>query len=67
MAQRARRQYPDAVSHVMLRGNGGQDIFFDESDRLRFYGLLDEGAKQFDVRISALCMMSNYSDGVGSA
>lgn len=40
MARRARIPYPRAIYHVMLRGNGGQDIFFDEADRIRFYELL---------------------------
>jgi len=30
----------------MLRGNGGQDIFFDEPGRIRFYDLLEEGVKR---------------------
>jgi REP element-mobilizing transposase RayT len=54
MARRRRIHYPGAVYHVMLRGNAGQDIFFDESDRIRFYDLLEEGVKRFDVRIAAL-------------
>jgi len=28
----------------MLGGNGGQDIFSDESDRIRFYDLLEESS-----------------------
>jgi len=60
MARRERIHYPGAVYHVMLRGNGGQDIFFDESDRIRFYDLLEEGVKRFDVRMLALCLMSNH-------
>jgi putative transposase len=60
MAQRARIHYPGAVYHVMLRGNGGQDIFVDKSDRIRFYEQLGEGVKRFDVRIPALCLMSNH-------
>jgi len=51
MARRARIHYPGAVYHVMLRGNGSQNIFFDESDRIRFYDLLAEGVKRFDVHI----------------
>ena len=38
--RRARIHYPGTVYHVIMRGNGGQDIFFDESDRIRFYELL---------------------------
>ncbi|MFH1114300.1 MAG: transposase [Pseudomonadota bacterium] len=60
MTRRARIHYPGAVYHVMLRGNAGEDIFFDDSDRLRFYDLLQEGVKRFDVRIAALCLMSNH-------
>jgi len=47
MERRERIHYPGAVYHVMLRGNGGQDIFFDESDRIRFYDLLEEGVERF--------------------
>lgn len=50
MALGARIQYPTAVYHVMLRGRGGQDIFFDESDRLRFCGLLEEGGNRLRTR-----------------
>jgi len=46
MAGRARINYPGAVYHVILRGNGGPDIFFDEPDRIRFYGLWQEGVKR---------------------
>ena len=28
---------PGTLYHVILRGNGGQRIFFDDSDTLRFY------------------------------
>ena len=33
MARKPRIHFPGAVYHVMLRGNGGQDIFFCPSDR----------------------------------
>lgn len=65
LARRARGHYPGAVYHVMLRGNGGHDIFFDDSDRIRFYDLLEEGVKRFDARIPALCLMTNQADRIG--
>ncbi len=37
MARTARIHYPGAICHVMCRGNDGQDILFDESDRIRLY------------------------------
>ena len=46
MVRKARIHYPDNVYHVMPRGNGGQDILFDEPDRIRFYDLLEEGVKR---------------------
>ena len=61
MARRARIHYPGAIYHVMLRGNGGQDIFFDDSDRVRFYELLEEGVERFHVRIPAFCLMGNHA------
>ncbi len=45
MPLRLRIHYPGAVYQVMIRGNGGQDIFFGESDRFRLYYLLEEGLK----------------------
>jgi hypothetical protein len=49
----------------MLHGNGGADILFDEPDLIRFYDLLEEGVKRFDVRIYALGLMSSHADGIG--
>ena len=46
MARRARIHYPGAVCHVMPRRNGGQDVAFDEPERIRFCDLLEEGVKR---------------------
>ena len=35
MARRLRIQYADAIYHVMARGNAGQDIVVDDTDRQR--------------------------------
>jgi putative transposase len=53
MARKPRVHYPGAVYHVMLRGNGGQDIY-------RFYLLLQEGTERYGYRIHAFCLMSNH-------
>ena len=47
MARKPRIHFPGAVYHVMLRGNGGQDIFFCHSDRTRLYRLLQEGIERY--------------------
>jgi len=44
----------------MLRGNGGQEIFFYESDRYAFYLLLQEGIHRFGHRVHAFCLMGNH-------
>ena len=60
MARKSRIHYPGAVYHVILRGNGGQDIFFARQDRTRFYLLLQEGVERFGHRIHAFCCMTNH-------
>ncbi|VAW49206.1 Transposase and inactivated derivatives [hydrothermal vent metagenome] len=60
MARKPRIHVPGGVYHVMLRGNGGQDIFFDEEDRCHFYLLLQEGVSRFDYRIHGFCLMDDH-------
>ena len=45
MARKSRIHYPGALYHVILRGNAGDTVFFDEVDRCRFYLLLQEGTE----------------------
>ena len=60
MARKPRLHYPGAFYHVMLRGNGGQEVFFSEDNRHHFYFLLGEGWKRYNHRIHALCHMKNH-------
>jgi len=60
MPRKPRIHYPGALYHVMLRGNAGDPVFFDESDRCRFYLLLQEGAVRFGFRAHAFCCMTNH-------
>ncbi len=60
MARKPRIHYPGAYYHVILRGNAQQDIFFDDTDRYRFYLLLQEGTERFGHRIHAFCLMTNH-------
>ncbi len=43
MARKPRVHVPGGIYHVMLRGNGGQEIFFAPEDRGEIYRLLAEG------------------------
>ena len=60
MARKPRVHCAGALYHVILRGNAGQTIFFDDRDRARFYLLLQEGTERFRHRIHAFCLMSNH-------
>jgi putative transposase len=60
MARKPRIHYPGAVYHVILRGNGRQDIFFEDQDRYRFYLLLQEGVERYRHQVHAFCLMTNH-------
>jgi putative transposase len=60
MARKPRIIYPGALYHVILRGNNGQTIFFDDKDRTRFYLLLQEGIERFGYRVHGFCLMTNH-------
>jgi len=60
MARQLRLQFPGAVYHITARGNAGQDIFADDSDRLRFLDLLGREIEQHRWRCHAYCLMDNH-------
>lgn len=60
MARKTRLHIPGGLYHVMLRGNGGQTVFFADSDYHHFYQLLKEGVERFGHRIHAFCAMTNH-------
>jgi putative transposase len=60
MARKPRIHYSGAFYHVILRGNGGQDIFNSETARSRFYLLIQEGIERYGHRIHAFCLMTNH-------
>ena len=60
MARKPRLHADGALYHVMLRGNGGTDIFHHDDDRRRFEALVAEGVKRFEHLIHAYCWMTNH-------
>jgi REP element-mobilizing transposase RayT len=60
MARKPRLHVPAGFYHVILRGNGGQDIFFAKADRTKFLLLLQEISERFLCRLHAFCLMSNH-------
>ena len=51
---------PDLPHHICHRGNLGQDVFFLDSDRTLYLGLLNEHSQVHRVTIQAYCLMSNH-------
>jgi len=60
VARKQRIHYPGALYRVILCGNARQDISPDDSDRRRFYLLLQKGIEKFGYRIHAHCLMTNH-------
>lgn len=60
MPRKPRIHYPGAVYHVILRGNAGDPIFFDERDRYRLYLFLQYAVEKFGCRIHSFCLMTNH-------
>ncbi len=60
MARKPRLHLPGGLYHVMLRGNGGQDIFFDDEDRYHLYLLIQQGVERYSHRIHGFCCMPNH-------
>jgi len=61
MPRKPRIHLPGGFYHVMLRGNGGQDIFLDPGDGRLFLDILGEAAARFGLRIHAWCLMPNHA------
>jgi putative transposase len=60
MARKNRISIKNAFYHVTLRGNNKQDIFFDNTDRISFLSLIEEGIIHFGHKIHAFCLMTNH-------
>jgi putative transposase len=60
MARPLRIEFPNAYYHVTCRGNARENIVIDDSDRLRFLGLLTRSAEVYQVRIIAFVIMTNH-------
>ncbi len=60
MARKPRIHVPGGVYHVILRGNGGREIFLDPADGAHFLDLLAEGTRRFGFRCHGYCLMPNH-------
>jgi putative transposase len=60
MARKLRIQYAGAIYHVMNRGDRGDAIFQDDTDRERFLETLTEACEKTAWQIHAFCLMGNH-------
>jgi putative transposase len=60
MARRLRIQYPGAIYHLMVRGNGRRGIVRDDADRDRVVEYLGRAAVRCSWRVYAFVVTSNH-------
>jgi len=60
MARPLRIEYPGAVYHITSRGNARQDIFLDDTDRIRFLKTAQQAMDRFNWLCYAFCLMTNH-------
>jgi len=60
MPRALRIEYPDAIYHVMSRGDHREPIFGDDADRKRFVETLGEACAKTDWQVHAYCLMGNH-------
>ena len=60
MARPVRVEFEDASYHVMARGNGRQQIFYDDADRWLFVRTLGETLSPFGLELIAWVLMPNH-------
>ena len=60
MARKLRTEYPDAIYHVMNRGDRQEPIFKDDQDRQRFLSTLGEVCGKTGWQVHAFCLMPNH-------
>jgi REP element-mobilizing transposase RayT len=66
MSRPPRIGFPDAVHHAMARGDRREEIFRDDTDRLKFLGYLAEGAERYRVKVHCYVLMVNHFDLVAT-
>ena len=60
MARKNRFYRINSCHHVMLRGNGGQTLFYNDEDCSRFCLLLQAASEKYAFRVHAFCFMKNH-------
>jgi putative transposase len=60
MPRLSRAVFAGVPHHITQRGNGREDIFFTDEDRVAYLSWLQEYSEKYDVEILAYCLMTNH-------
>ncbi|MEW5952044.1 MAG: transposase [Elusimicrobia bacterium] len=60
MSRKNRISYPGACYHIINRGNNGENIFLDDSDRIKFFQILIKYRNKFNLVIYSYALMGNH-------
>ncbi len=60
MARPPRIEFAGAIYHVTARGDGGESVFDDDTDRMNLLSIFAQTAERFDARALAFCLMDNH-------
>ena len=60
MARPWRIEFEGALYHVLSRGNGREDIYYDDQDRHLFLKTVGEMSERFEIDVYAYTLMRNH-------
>ena len=60
MSRPLRIEYAGALYHVTSRGDGREDIFLDDEDRILFLSVLAEAVEILNWSVHSYCLMGNH-------
>jgi putative transposase len=60
VARPIRIDYPDTFYHILSRGNERRNIFYNDTDYLKFLEVLGETGRKFHIEIHAYVLMPNH-------
>ncbi len=61
MARPLRIDYPGALHHVIVKGNNGINIYYDDADRSKFLDIFRSLIERYKFKIYAYCLMDNHT------
>ncbi|WP_338449570.1 transposase [Niallia oryzisoli] len=60
MSRKPRIYFPGAIYHITDRGNRCAALFYDDRDRKKYLGIVEEAHSQYPFHLHSYCLMSNH-------